>query len=59
MKNVRDAFKIRDKNNVKGKKIILLDDIVTTGATIFECEKILKEAGAMSINILTVAKSFI
>lgn len=59
VKNVRDAFKIRDKSNVKGKKIILLDDVVTTGATIYECEKILKEAGATSINILTVAKSFI
>ena len=59
IKNVKDAFKIKDKNNIKGKKIILLDDVITTGATLFECEKILKAAGATSINILTVAKSFI
>ena len=42
IKNVKDAFKIKDKNNIKGKKIILLDDVITTGATLFECEKILK-----------------
>ena len=39
---------------IKGKKIILLDDIFTTGATAFSCAKTLKEAGAEKIYLLTL-----
>lgn len=58
-KNIKDAFKLKHNNNIKDKNIILIDDVITTGATLFECEKILKENGAKEIKILTVAKSYI
>lgn len=57
MSNLIDAFYIKDYNEVKNKRVILIDDVVTTGATLLECEKILKKFNASTINILTVAKS--
>ena len=44
---------------MKGRKILIIDDVVTTGATLMEAEKILKESGASKIKILTLAKSHI
>lgn len=58
-KNISGAFDLKDKNNIKNKRLLLIDDVVTTGATVYECEKILKKNGAESIKILTVAKSYI
>ncbi|MBU5454361.1 ComF family protein [Caproiciproducens sp. MSJ-32] len=57
--NIKNAFKLKNTNNVKDKRIILIDDVITTGATLLECEKILKENGVKEIKILTVAKSYI
>ncbi|WP_315116558.1 uracil phosphoribosyltransferase [uncultured Clostridium sp.] len=45
------------KNKIKNKKIILIDDVITTGATAYNCAKVLMDNGAKEINILTVAKS--
>ncbi len=45
-KNVRDAFEIADRKAVAGKTIVLVDDVITTGATLNECARILKKAGA-------------
>lgn len=56
-KNVRDVFKIENYFEIKDKKIILIDDIFTTGATIQICSKLLKKAGAASIIALVIAKS--
>ncbi|MDD5458572.1 MAG: ComF family protein [Phycisphaerae bacterium] len=47
--NVRDAFAVRDGHDFAGKKICLIDDIKTSGATINECAKTLKQAGAKKI----------
>lgn len=58
-KNISGAFDLKVNNNIKNKKLLLIDDVVTTGATVYECEKMLKENGATSIKILTVAKSYI
>lgn len=57
--NLRSAFKfdIKYSKEVKDKKIILIDDVVTTGSTLYFCYKELKNNGAKEINILTVAKS--
>ena len=53
--NVEGAFKVRKTENVKGKNILLVDDVMTTGATINECGKVLLEAGANRIYAATVA----
>jgi len=53
--NMSDAFTLRKHNLIKNKNIILLDDIITTGATITECGKLLKGNGANNIYALSVA----
>lgn len=56
-KNVIGVYKINKKqiDKIKGKRIILLDDIYTTGATVNECSKILKSVGAKEIAVVTIA----
>jgi ComF family protein len=54
--NVRGAFSLKEKENIKGKNILLIDDVYTTGSTVRECAKILKKFGAKKINVLTLAK---
>ena len=54
--NVKNAFIIKNKEKVKNKKILIFDDIYTTGSTAQECSKVLKNAGARKIGILTIAK---
>lgn len=54
--NIQHAFFIKNDIEVEDKKIILLDDIYTTGATSEECSRILKDAGAKEILILVLAK---
>lgn len=56
IQNVKDAFLITDVTKVKEKKIILIDDIYTTGSTVNECSKVLKQAGAEEICVVTIAK---
>ncbi len=53
--NVKGAFSIADKTNVEGKKIILVDDVITTGSTVSECIRVLKDAGAKEVAALSVA----
>lgn len=55
IKNVRNAFIIKNNKLIKNKKILLIDDVLTTGATVNECAKILKRNGAKSVYVLTVA----
>ena len=55
-KNVQNAFSIKNSNLIKNKNIILFDDIITTGATINECSKILKQNGAKKVIVLALAK---
>ena len=52
--NVKDAYSIKNVEVIKKKKIILIDDIYTTGATLNECAKILKNAGADEVIGVTV-----
>ncbi|MGH1398196.1 MAG: ComF family protein [Alphaproteobacteria bacterium] len=57
-KNVRKAFEVNGKyvDDVKGRSIILIDDVYTTGATVKECAKALKRAGAGEVHVLTLAR---
>jgi len=54
-KNVSGAFAIRNGRKLEGKKVCLIDDIKTTGATLNECAKILKEAGVSKVFALVLA----
>jgi len=53
--NVLGAYRVIDPESVKGKRILLLDDVVTFGATASECAKMLMIAGAKEVNLATVA----
>jgi len=54
IKNIQGNFLA--SKNVEQKKVILIDDVITTGATVSECARILKKAGAKSINVVAIAK---
>ncbi len=54
--NVKNAFQVVAPQNIKGKRIVLIDDVYTTGSTLNECAKALKKAGAKSVDALTVAR---
>lgn len=54
--NIKDAFVCENKNKIKKKIVILVDDMITTGSTVEECAKILKKSGASEIWAITVAK---
>ena len=54
--NIQHAFFIQNDVEVEDKKIVLLDDIYTTGATSQECSRVLKEAGAREILVVVLAK---
>jgi ComF family protein len=56
-KNISGAFKVREIKSVYNKRILLLDDIYTTGSTIAECSKSLKTAGARRIEVLTLSRA--
>lgn len=57
-KNVKRAFAVDDKKAalIKGKTIVLIDDVYTTGATLKECTKSLLKAGAKNVHALTLAR---
>ncbi len=54
--NVKGAFAVPDPALVKGKNVLLLDDVYTTGSTVRECAKVLRRAGARQVEVLTVAR---
>lgn len=54
-KNVRGVYEIARGADVRGKRVLLVDDIITTGATLEECSNILAKAGAKHIACVTLA----
>lgn len=54
--NVKNVYSIKNSEKIKDKKIILFDDIYTTGSTANECARILKKAGVKDVVVLTIAK---
>lgn len=54
--NIKGAFLIKNKERIRGKKILLIDDVYTTGAPMEECARLLKEAGAKEIIGVVVAR---
>lgn len=55
MENVKGAFKVTYKDTIEGKNVLLVDDVLTTGATLDECAKALKENGAKEVYVVTIA----
>ena len=55
--NVGGAFAMRVHRSVAGKRVVIVDDVMTTGATVEECARVLKRAGAVSIGVLTLARA--
>ncbi len=57
-KNVSDAFRVQEqlKKHLKGKTVFLVDDVLTTGATLSEAANVLKRAGAKKVFGLTLAR---
>jgi len=53
---VNGLYQINENQDVKNKKIILLDDVFTTGATVSECSKVLVCEGAKSVNVLVAGR---
>lgn len=55
--NLLKSFKVKDKQSIKDKTVLLIDDIVTTCATANVCSKVLKNAGAKTVYVLSVART--
>ncbi|WP_296340593.1 ComF family protein [Reyranella sp.] len=57
-RNVREAFDIHPhwRTEVAGKRILLIDDVLTTGATVEACSRVLERAGADCVDVLTLAR---
>lgn len=53
--NVRDAFRVTAAGEVTGSRVLLIDDILTTGATVSEAARVLLRAGAVDVKVLTLA----
>lgn len=56
-RNLRGAFRVADTTSVRGREVLLIDDIMTTGATARECARVLLRAGAAKVWVATVAKA--
>lgn len=56
-KNIKGSFKAINKHEIRGKEILLIDDVMTTGATASECAKVLLSAGAKNVQVLTLCKT--
>jgi ComF family protein len=54
--NVKGAFAVPDPAQVRGKNVLLVDDLLTTGATVKECARVLIKAGAKRVELLTVGR---
>ena len=54
--NIQGVYEIRNKERLKEKNIVLFDDIYTTGSTVNECCKILKQAEPKTLSVITLAK---
>ena len=56
-RNVRGAFAVRAGRSFAGKRVVIVDDVMTTGATVEECARVLKRAGASFVGVLTLARA--
>ncbi len=55
--NVKGAFYSDPRSGVRGRRVVLVDDVMTSGSTVNECARALKEGGAASVHVLTFARA--
>ena len=56
-KNIKNAFRVTYPDRIRGKSVLLVDDVMTTGSTLNECAKMLKKSGARSVKAITVYRT--
>ena len=57
LENVRGCYAVAQAGRVHGKRVLLVDNIYTTGSTVLECSRVLREAGARAIYVLTAGRA--
>lgn len=57
MQNLHGAFRLRKNIVVRDLRLLLIDDVLTTGSTLSECARVLKKAGALSVHAATAARA--
>ena len=56
-KNIKNAFRLNPNASIDGKRVLLVDDVYTTGATVNECAGVLRKGGAEDVDVLTLARA--
>ena len=56
-RNVRGVFSLKKREEVEGRRVLLVDDVYTTGATLRECSQVLIRGGAREVRALTLARA--
>ena len=55
--NIKNAFDLNREETIVGKRVLLIDDVYTTGATVNECARLLLSRGAQQVDVLTLARA--
>ena len=55
--NIKNAFAVKTPEKIRGKRILLIDDVITTGSTVNECARVLVNSGALYVDVLTLAQA--
>ena len=56
-RNVKGAFALKKGRSVRGRRVVIIDDVLTTGATVEECARVLRRGGAEFVGVLTLARA--
>jgi predicted amidophosphoribosyltransferase len=57
-RNIRDCFRVKEPCRLQRRNILIVDDVLTTGATANECARVLKREGAREVCLLVLAGAF-
>ena len=55
--SLKNAFEVKRPRMVEGRRVLLIDDVMTSGATASHCARVLKKSGALSVNVMTLARA--